>query len=241
MIVKWTLVKYWFFILGKTCSYTEKQVPYEKGDGHMQTKKSDIEATILDCARKEFLIHGYGDASMRTIAKKANTSLGNIYHYFPNKKALLDTLLIPMMQDVEFVLVEHTRANLKITDLDEINMYLEMADFNSPPLTSLLSEEFVIFMETKEPEYVEKRESLMKVFRMHIAGHMRADESNHFVAIVCKMIIDCVIHLVRCNECVKNKKRDLIDMFTMLCRCVAVNDVMDKDLKIIPPAKKQDK
>ena len=44
----------------------------------MQTKKDEIRKTILEAAQKEFLIHGYEGASMRTIAKKANTTLGNI-------------------------------------------------------------------------------------------------------------------------------------------------------------------
>lgn len=36
----------------------------------MQTKKDEIRKTILEAAQKEFLIHGYEGASMRTIAKK---------------------------------------------------------------------------------------------------------------------------------------------------------------------------
>lgn len=189
----------------------------------MQTKKEDIRMTILECARDEFMNHGYKDASMRTIAKKANTSLGNIYHYFPNKKAILDSLIKPVVQEVCNFVREHSKIEDTRLDMDQINAILEEVDFNEPEMKALLSKEFVIFMETKEPEYVAIREETLQVFRHHIAKHMHfKDGSNHFVIIVTKMLVDCIIHMVRCNECVHDKKEDIIDMFKILCRSVAV-------------------
>ena len=41
----------------------------------MQTKKESIGEEILKAAQKEFLLHGYEAASMRVIARKANTTL----------------------------------------------------------------------------------------------------------------------------------------------------------------------
>ncbi|MGX8832677.1 TetR/AcrR family transcriptional regulator [Amedibacillus sp. YH-ame6] len=189
----------------------------------MQTKKEDIRMTILECARDEFMNHGYEDASMRTIAKKANTSLGNIYHYFPNKKAILDSLIKPVVQEVCNFVREHSKIEDTRLDMDQINAILEQVDFNEPEMKALLSKEFVIFMETKDPEYVAIREETLQVFRHHIAKHMHfKDGSNHFVIIVTKMLVDCIIHMVRCNECVHDKKEDIIDMFKILCRSVAV-------------------
>lgn len=198
----------------------------------MQIKKSEIEETILLCAKDEFVLHGYENASMRTIAKKANTSLGNIYHYFPNKKAILDNLLQPIIININDFLQAHIEADIKITDLSEINEILEEMDFDEYDLKSVISKEFVILMETKDPDYTLEREKLLYVFRTHIADHMRCnDPNNHFVMIVTKMITDCIIHLVRCGECTKNKKREIIDMFAMLCRCVAVHDLAEEEEK----------
>ena len=59
----------------------------------MQTKKEEIRQEILLAAENEFYKRGYRDASMRTIARKANTTLGNIYNYFENKEALLDAVI----------------------------------------------------------------------------------------------------------------------------------------------------
>ena len=59
----------------------------------MQTKKTDIRKVILEVSEKEFLEHGFKDASMRTIAKKSGVSLGNIYNYFKNKNEIFTQIL----------------------------------------------------------------------------------------------------------------------------------------------------
>ncbi|MCC0637645.1 MULTISPECIES: TetR family transcriptional regulator [unclassified Clostridioides] len=46
----------------------------------MQIKKEEIEKKIAEVATNEFLKKGYENSSMRTIAKKAHTSIGNMYH-----------------------------------------------------------------------------------------------------------------------------------------------------------------
>ena len=192
----------------------------------MQIKKEDIKQTILQCAKDEFIIHGYEGSSLRTIAKKANTSLGNIYHYYPNKKAMLDCLLKPVIANTQRFLEMHIDAHIEITDVSQIEAYLDVMDFDSAELRSILSKEFVILMETKEDEYVEAKNQLLKIFRSHVAMHLRCkDIDNHFVAIVTKMIVDCIIHVVKCGECTKAKRQEIIDMFNMLCKCVAVNEL----------------
>lgn len=59
----------------------------------MQTQKTDIRKVILVVSKKEFLEHGFKDASMRTIAKKSGVSLGNIYNYFKNKDEIFTQIL----------------------------------------------------------------------------------------------------------------------------------------------------
>lgn len=59
----------------------------------MQIQKTDIRKVILDVSRKEFMEHGFKDASMRTIANKSGVSLGNIYNYFKNKDEIFTQIL----------------------------------------------------------------------------------------------------------------------------------------------------
>ena len=59
----------------------------------MQVQKEEMREDIVAAAEYEFLLHGYNGASIRTIAKRANTTIGNVYNYFKNKEALLDAIV----------------------------------------------------------------------------------------------------------------------------------------------------
>ncbi|MCS7182645.1 MAG: TetR/AcrR family transcriptional regulator [Thermoanaerobaculum sp.] len=48
---------------------------------------------ILRAALELFSKQGYGATTMRQIAEKARTSLGNVYHHFKNKEQIFSTLL----------------------------------------------------------------------------------------------------------------------------------------------------
>lgn len=203
------------------------------GGDDMQTKKEDIKETIINCAREEFILHGYENASMRTIARKANTSLGNIYHYFENKKDILNYLLEPLIINIEKYLYKHIELDIKITDIDQINEILENTDLDMSELKPILTKEFIILMETKEEEYIQARENLLRIFRGHIASHMKCkDIDNYFVVAITKLITDSIIHIIRCGECSKNKKKEIKNIFLMLCRSVVVHDLIEEEKDI---------
>lgn len=54
-----------------------------------------VSERILACAREEFLEKGYSDASLRTIAAKAETTTGSIYSRFKDKEGLFGALVKP--------------------------------------------------------------------------------------------------------------------------------------------------
>jgi len=47
---------------------------------------------ILKAAKKLFSEQGYEKTSVRQIVEEANTSMGNLYFYFPNKMSILKTI-----------------------------------------------------------------------------------------------------------------------------------------------------
>jgi len=59
----------------------------------MQYLKDEVRNCIEEQALKEFKEFGYKGASIRNIAKKANTSVGNIYKYFHSKEDLYESLI----------------------------------------------------------------------------------------------------------------------------------------------------
>jgi AcrR family transcriptional regulator len=59
----------------------------------MQYLKDEVRNNITEEALKEFMEKGYEGASIRSIAKKSNTSVGNIYKYFKSKDDLYEKLI----------------------------------------------------------------------------------------------------------------------------------------------------
>ena len=56
--------------------------------------------SVLDCAKQEFMEHGYQAANMRSIAKKANVTTGAMYNHFANKAVLFDALVQAPAEDM---------------------------------------------------------------------------------------------------------------------------------------------
>jgi AcrR family transcriptional regulator len=54
----------------------------------MARPRTDIRERIAGAARREFLDHGVAGARLRAIARRARTSIGMIYYYFPTKEDL---------------------------------------------------------------------------------------------------------------------------------------------------------
>lgn len=59
----------------------------------MQYQKDEVRNRIIQEALREFNVRGYEGASMRSIAKKSNTSVGNIYKYFKSKEDLHENII----------------------------------------------------------------------------------------------------------------------------------------------------
>lgn len=55
-----------------------------------------VSERLLECARSEFLDKGFQAASIREIAKKAETSACAVYTRFPNKEGLFDAIVSPV-------------------------------------------------------------------------------------------------------------------------------------------------
>ena len=47
---------------------------------------------ILDAAEKVFAEHGVAGTTMQLIAERAEASVGSLYHFFPNKEAIVEAL-----------------------------------------------------------------------------------------------------------------------------------------------------
>ena len=69
-----------------------------------QKLKDELRQAIIEAAKEEFLQKGYENASMRSIAAKADITVGNIYRYFENKEDLNIHILAETSQDMTKIL-----------------------------------------------------------------------------------------------------------------------------------------
>lgn len=109
----------------------------------MQYLKDEVRSSILAEALKEFKKKGFKGASIRSIAKNAHTSVGNIYKYFKGKENLYENLMEPVYHQLmdyilQFNQVEH---NDKTEDIfyDLMEKIMEIFNQNNKELAILLN------------------------------------------------------------------------------------------------------
>ena len=73
-----------------------------------QILKEQSRNDIIEAAKEEFLEKGYKDASLRSIAKKAHMTVGNLYRYFKNKEDINRHIVGPTLSLLEKMLGELT-------------------------------------------------------------------------------------------------------------------------------------
>lgn len=186
----------------------------------MQTKKEEIRQTILTAAQREFLIHGYEGSSMRTIAKKANTTIGNIYHYFPNKEAILEVLLEEPIQSIHKVIENHVAEQKRIYSYDELKDALDNIEdiMDDSDLYYLMDERLLILFDLKTTRFVEIREWFVQACKKHLAWHMGMEDSDSaYVDIITDMFIASVRHVLLEHKNVEQAKKEFCKVFRMLC------------------------
>ena len=119
-----------------------------------QILKDELRQAILEAAKQEFLDKGYKGASMRSIAKKANMTVGNLYRYFKNKEEINLTIVGPTFKEIDQALkaitansvsMEARVFNLK-PNIDELKTMLDKLMDKLVDIYSLHKEEFSILM-----------------------------------------------------------------------------------------------
>ena len=70
------------------------------GGGVMAKQIEGVYDKLIECAKAEFLEKGFKDASLRTIAKDADTSTNSIYVRFGDKAGLFDAIVKPHYETV---------------------------------------------------------------------------------------------------------------------------------------------
>ncbi|MCH1983012.1 TetR/AcrR family transcriptional regulator [Ruminococcus sp. OA3] len=165
---------------------------------------------LLECAKHEFLVKGFKDASLRTIAANAGTSTNSIYVRFQDKEGLFEAIVEPVVSGVLqlFCEIQETfhefepeiqKARVNEYSFKEMDRFLDYIYGNLDEFRLLLDashgtrfQNFVDELTRVEVEYTYKY--------MEVAGYMSAEDgevTGEFLHMVTTAYFEGVFEVVR--------------------------------------------
>lgn len=174
----------------------------------MQVKKNEMKEDILHAAEEEFFYHGYKNASLRNIAKKANTTLGNLYHYFSSKAVMLEGVLEDYPDeimkfisnhhdDAEFIPKEEITYNTLLLTKDYLDKYAGEISY----MDMLADKRSVILLQgCAGTRYEHYNQEIRSTLRAHMAQHYIVDKDSLFLQTLVDSIVDTVVSIVKKNK-----------------------------------------
>lgn len=186
----------------------------------MQIKKEEMREKILQAATDEFFKKGYENASMRVIAQKSYTTVGNIYHYFENKDVLLEAILLPVIEDLETKLARHEEEEqeqpmTKQQALDFIDNMEENMEHSD--LKCLLDKRVVILFKLESSSLLERKEKLLSHCKAHLNEHLNASGNERYSEILVNMFVDWAKNILTRYEDIDEAKAEFVKLFKMFC------------------------
>ncbi len=156
-----------------TGSTTQKQTPRRRV-GRPRAKAPEreqpTEEAILEAARALFSTHGYTATSTRQIAEAAGIRQPTLFHYFPNKKAILKTIIdLAMTPETAFI---DREAGLKLPPDVALYRYARFVFANLATNPNVLGSPLQ-FPETTGDEFPEFWTAYEKIYRT-LKRHIRA-------------------------------------------------------------------
>ncbi len=83
----------------------------------MAQRLKDIKReAIISATKKLMLENGIDSTDMRSIAKEANITVGNLYRYFEDKQALINTITSPLIMELELILKNNTFGEFSLSN-----------------------------------------------------------------------------------------------------------------------------
>ncbi|MHB8130511.1 MAG: TetR/AcrR family transcriptional regulator [Mobilitalea sp.] len=188
----------------------------------MQVKKDEIREEIVKVSVNEFLKRGFKNASMRTIAAKSNTTLGNLYNYFENKEAILDSVIGDTPEQILQVLKEHETAilaeNYSKEQMEEnFNELIEAYMPRFFPIDILLSNSFLILMEGCEgTKYAHYRELFLSLFQRHLATHIKVEPDSFLTKSLALGFLSSLLFIGKNKKNMEDGKKDLFNYIKIM-------------------------
>ena len=108
----------------------------------MPKRKEGVYEKILDAAKKEFLSKGFRDASLRVIAREADTSTSSIYTRFKDKQGLFDAIIQPVGDEYVEMFTKIQEQFWQMEYYDDYDYMLEYSENGQKMLLDYIYEHF---------------------------------------------------------------------------------------------------
>ncbi|MGL4798545.1 MAG: TetR/AcrR family transcriptional regulator [Cellulosilyticaceae bacterium] len=178
----------------------------------MQILKEELREGIVAAAEYEFLKHGYKDTSMRSIAKRAHTTLGNVYNYFEGKEALFEALVGDLPKAIDQLIEEHEKEKIQhkaMGTLEDIAQVLDEADYKKIGEHIFLNKGFAILMEgAKGTKYEKYRQEFLQVMKAHLLTHV--GEREGLANMLAHSFLEAILVVAKMQGTMEEAREELI-------------------------------
>lgn len=146
----------------------------------MRVLKDEKYNAILNAARNEFIVSGFKDASMRTIAKEANVGLSNIYNYFKSKDELFLAVVKPAKDDLySFIRQQHTEENIDVDLMSTFRYQDEVVEAYISLIDKYRKEIYLLLFQANGSQLKEFKDSFTDYLTQVSVDHMRMVKKHY--------------------------------------------------------------
>jgi AcrR family transcriptional regulator len=153
---------------------------------------------ILDTAAELFISTGYDATTTEQIAAKAGTSIGSIYQFFPNKRAMFDALAARHLADASQLFEQFVGIDIETTPLRDLiertidaygEYHRQNLGFRAILMNWKLSPEFLEAGEMLNKEFARRAALIFKTRAPNMSERQLAAASTLAVEVVSTMLI----------------------------------------------------
>ena len=141
----------------------------------MQILKDDIRDAILKASVNEFYKNGFENTSMRTIAKKTNVTVGNLYRYYKNKEEILDVIVQPVLSTLMHFSEHHAEIHekFKSQNLSRDESIDKIVNIFTDLFLNYRKEIIILLDGSKNTKYENMKEHMIKLYTSNVMDHFR--------------------------------------------------------------------
>jgi AcrR family transcriptional regulator len=163
----------------------------------MQVLKETVKKAILNGAIVEFFEHGYQNANMRRIADCAGITVGNIYRYFENKKALFNDVLLPAQKAIDDL--GSFDQKLHITHIETQKEATQIVTYVMNVVRPYTKEIFIMIFNSDGTHYHEVKSQLESLVVARIKEYYPGLFQEYFLKVVASSFIQALFVVFKDN------------------------------------------